>query len=96
MLRAVPGRSLPSLGPAKTAGPVDDALLDRLRSWRRERSQADGVPAYVVLHDSTLRDLASARPRSLHELAAVKGFGPTRIERYGDDLLELVTCQAGA
>ena len=96
VLRAVPGRSLPSLGPAKTAGPVDDALLDRLRSWRRERSQADGVPAYVVLHDSTLRDLASARPRSLHELAAVKGFGPTRIERYGDDLLELVTYQAEA
>ena len=45
------------------------------------------MPAYVVLHDATLRDLAAARPASLHELAAVKGFGPTKIERYGDDVL---------
>ena len=50
----------------------------------------DGVPAYVVLHDATLRDLAAARPASLHELAAVKGFGPTKIERYGDDVLAVV------
>ncbi len=48
------------------------------------------MPAYVVLHDATLRDLAAARPASLHELAAVKGFGPTKIERYGDDVLALV------
>jgi superfamily II DNA helicase RecQ len=47
----------------------------------------------VVLHDATLRDLAAARPASLHELAAVKGFGPTKIERYGDDVLKLLPPQ---
>ena len=50
----------------------------------------DGVPAYVVMHDATLRDLAAARPASLQELAGVKGFGPTKIERYGEDVLAVV------
>ena len=91
VLQAVPGAALPSLGP-KSGGPVDDSVVERLRSWRLERSREDGVPAYVVLHDATLRDLAAARPASLHELAAVKGFGPTKIERYGDDVLALRRC----
>ena len=89
VLNAVPVDDLPSLGP-KSVGPVDDSMVERLRSWRRERSREDGVPAYVVLHDATLRDLAAARPGSLHELAAVKGFGPAKIERYGDDVLAVV------
>jgi len=90
VLQAVPGRPLPAIGP-KPDAPADDALLSRLRSWRSERSRADGVPAYVVLHDSMLRDLAAARPTTRHELAAVKGFGPARIERYADEVLELVS-----
>jgi superfamily II DNA helicase RecQ len=89
LLRAELGVSLPSLGP-KSVGLVDDSVVERLRSWRSQRSREDGVPAYVVLHDATLRDLAAARPTTLHELAAVKGFGPTKIERYGDDVLALV------
>ncbi len=89
VLRAVPGGVLPSLG--STSATMDESVVERLRSWRRERSQADGVPAYVVLHDATLRDLAAVRPASLHELAAVKGFGPAKIERYGDDVIALVS-----
>jgi ATP-dependent DNA helicase RecQ len=89
VLHADPAAELPSLGP-KTSGPVDDATVGLLRAWRRERSQADGVPAYVVFPDATLRELAATLPTTHHELAAVKGFGPARIERYGDDLLELL------
>jgi ATP-dependent DNA helicase RecQ len=90
VLTADPAVPLPSLGP-KAAGPVDDATIERLRSWRRERSRADGVPAFVVLHDATLRELASVQPSSLRELAAVKGFGPAKLERYGDDVLAVLT-----
>ena len=72
------------------AAPADERLVDRLRSWRLERSQEDAVPAYVVLHDATLRELASLRPRTLDELASVKGFGPVKLERYGDDLLAVL------
>ncbi len=72
------------------AADVDEELVTRLRSWRLERSQEDAVPAYVVLHDATLRELAALRPRTLDELAGVKGFGPVKLERYGDDLLSVL------
>jgi ATP-dependent DNA helicase RecQ len=48
------------------------------------------VPAYVVLHDATLDELAARRPRTQGELAAVKGFGPAKLERYGPELLALL------
>ena len=69
---------------------VDEKLVTRLRSWRLERSQEDAVPAYVVLHDATLRELAALRPQTMDELAGVKGFGPVKLERYGDDLLSVL------
>ena len=72
------------------ADDIDEDLVTRLRSWRLERSQEDAVPAYVVLHDATLRELAALRPRSLDELAGIKGFGPVKLERYGDDLLSIL------
>ena len=72
------------------ADDVDEELVTRLRSWRLERSQEDAVPAYVVLHDATLRELAALRPQTLDELAGVKGFGPVKLERYGDDLLSVL------
>ena len=63
VLHAVPGRGA-AVARAEERGPVDDSVVERLRSWRLERSREDGVPAYVVLHDATLRDLAAARPRA--------------------------------
>ncbi len=89
VLHARPDADLPVLGQA-VAGPVDAAAAARLRDWRRERSQADGVPAYVVFPDATLRALAASKPGTRHELTAVKGLGPARIERYGDDILALL------
>jgi superfamily II DNA helicase RecQ len=68
---------------------VDGDIVARLRSWRLERSQLDAVPAYVVLHDATLEELAAVRPRTRDELSGIKGFGPVKVERYGDDLLAL-------
>ena len=89
MLRADPDASRPTLG-AAAEGPADEGLVERLRRWRLERSRTDGVPAYVVLHDATLRELAVSQPASHTELAAVKGLGPTKVERYGDDLLAVL------
>ncbi len=69
---------------------MDEDLVERLRGWRLERSREDEVPAYVVLHDATLRELAAVRPGSREELAGVKGLGPVKIDRYGDDLLAVL------
>lgn len=69
---------------------VDPDLAERLRAWRRERAGDDGVPAYVVFSDRTLRDLAGRRPTSPAELLAVHGFGPTKVTRYGADVLRVI------
>jgi superfamily II DNA helicase RecQ len=65
-------------------------LFDRLKEWRRNRAQADGVPAYVVFHDRTLTEIAERRCRDWADLAAVSGVGPAKLERYADEILTIV------
>jgi ATP-dependent DNA helicase RecQ len=73
-----------------TAPTPDDGLLDALRLWRRQRATADGVPAYVVAHDTTLAEIAGERPRSLPALRRVRGMGPMKLERYGKEILSVI------
>jgi DNA helicase-2/ATP-dependent DNA helicase PcrA len=74
-----------------TVVPVGDAqLFERLRDWRRERANADGVPPYVVFHDKTLAAIAQAKPTSSAALLEIDGIGPAKLERYDDDVLALV------
>ena len=74
---AAPRRSEEELPPA----------FRTLKQWRLERAKADEVPAYVVFHNSTLEQIAERGPRTLSELAAVPGVGPTKLERYGEEVL---------
>jgi ATP-dependent DNA helicase RecQ len=89
VLHVDPTAEVPAIRTGAALG-ADEGLVARLRAWRLERSRQDEVPAYVVLHDTTLQELAAARPRTKSELEGVKGFGPTKVERYGDDLLALL------
>ncbi len=59
-----------------------------LRQWRGEAARAQSVPAYVIFHDSTLRDIALRRPQHLDELATVNGVGAGKLERYGTAVLD--------
>ena len=61
--------------------------FDALREWRLERARQDEVPPYVVFHNTTLAAIARERPRTLAELATVPGVGPSKLERYGEDVL---------
>jgi ATP-dependent DNA helicase RecQ len=70
--------------------PADVGLLDRLKQWRLAEAKAQAVPAYVILHDSTLAELARRRPRALSDLAVVPGIGARKLERYGDALLGVI------
>jgi DNA helicase-2/ATP-dependent DNA helicase PcrA len=63
---------------------------DRLREWRKRRARIDGVPAYVVFHDRTLSEIARLRPRDRSGLASISGVGPTKLERYADEVLTVV------
>jgi DNA helicase-2/ATP-dependent DNA helicase PcrA len=69
---------------------ADGPLAEQLRAWRRKRAEADGVPAYVVFNDRTLAALTERLPRSRGELLAVEGIGPSKLDRYGDELLALL------
>jgi ATP-dependent DNA helicase RecQ len=66
---------------------VDRAVFDRLRAMRLDLARSRGVPPYVIFHDSTLRELARVRPRSMHELATVYGMGARKIESFGEAVL---------
>ena len=69
---------------------VDGGVLERLKAWRLERATSDGVPPYVVAHDAHLESIATRRPGTLEELARCDGIGPSRLDRYGDDILAVV------
>jgi DNA helicase-2/ATP-dependent DNA helicase PcrA len=62
-------------------------LAERLRAWRLARARADGVPPYVVFHDTVLHAIADAQPKSLGDLSQIAGVGPAKLERYGDAVL---------
>lgn len=80
------GRRAPLAAPTELWG-VPAAAEAALRAWRSQRSKADGVPAYVVLNDAHLRGIALARPSTAADLVACPGIGPTKLDRYGDDIL---------
>jgi DNA helicase II / ATP-dependent DNA helicase PcrA len=77
-------------GSAPTGSAPGGPTFEALRRWRRERAARDGVPAYVVFHDATLAAIASRRPRSLTDLRAISGVGPTKLARYGREVLAIV------
>ena len=63
---------------------------DRLHTWRKERARARGVESDVIVPRTTLHDLARRAPRTHHELATIKDFGPWRRDAYGDEILALL------
>ena len=81
-------RGAPRPLPVSPAG--GGALFDRLKEWRRKRAQTDDVPAYVVFHDRTLAEIADRKPGDRADLAAISGVGPAKLERYADEILEIV------
>ena len=85
------------LAPAPTgAGKAGDpTLLGALRGWRSQVARSRGVPAYVVLHDSTIDGIAAARPTTLNELRGIPGIGDKKLEHYGDELIALVKATLG-
>ena len=80
--RATPSADDPALDAAA------QSAFDALRAARLDIAQREGVPAYVVAHDRTLREIARLRPDSLAAMEAVPGLGPAKIARYGEALLD--------
>jgi DNA helicase-2/ATP-dependent DNA helicase PcrA len=76
--------------PLEGAGPESLAADEALRVWRKVRCDEDGVPAYIVLNNRQLEGVAAAMPSNDRELLACNGIGPTKLERYGEDILAVL------
>jgi DNA helicase-2/ATP-dependent DNA helicase PcrA len=77
------------------SGPEAAKVEAALRAWRKDRSRADGVAAFIVLSDRHLMGIAERRPASTRELEACPGIGPAKLAAYGDELLALVAAAVG-
>ncbi|AUH39927.1 DNA helicase RecQ [Streptomyces sp. CMB-StM0423] len=66
------------------------SLFERLRAWRGATAKEQGVPAYVIFHDATLRQIATERPGSLASLGSVSGVGENKLAKYGEAILQTV------
>ena len=84
------GRSIPAPVQARLheGAEVDPDLRDFLREWRRESAKEQGVPAYVVMHDTTLDAICRARPNSIRDLLMITGIGERKAELYGRQVLD--------
>ena len=69
----------------------DEAMLDALKAWRLETARAAEVPAYVVFTDATLMAIAEDRPKDLRALSSISGVGESKLERFGEQVLSIVT-----
>ncbi|MBM0233793.1 DNA helicase RecQ [Micromonospora sp. STR1_7] len=70
--------------------PAAAPVFERLRGWRAATAKEQGVPAYVIFHDATLRQIASDAPGTLAELSRVSGVGENKLAKYGEQILAVL------
>jgi superfamily II DNA helicase RecQ len=81
----------PAQADKPAAAQPDSQVLSALKAWRLQRAGADNLPAYVIAHDSVLELVALKLPATAGQLLALKGFGPAKVDKYGADILQLIT-----
>jgi ATP-dependent DNA helicase RecQ len=69
---------------------AEQAIFDKLRWWRVETARKHNVPAYVIFHDATMREIAKARPASFDDLRGVTGVGEKKLDTYGAEIIALI------
>jgi ATP-dependent DNA helicase RecQ len=74
--------------PAADLSPEAAPVFERLRAWRAATAKEQSVPAYVIFHDATLRQIATELPSTLAELGTISGVGENKLAKYGDGVLE--------
>ena len=85
---AKPGRAARTASAAAELPAAAAAIFEQLRAWRAATAKEQGVPAYVIFHDSTLRQIAAEPPATLAQLGTVSGVGETKLARYGQQILD--------
>ena len=88
--------NIPSLRPESATGGHDVLLFEKLRGLRKGLADELGVPAFVVFHDTTLRQMASEMPRSRADLLRIKGVGKEKLQRFGDYFVAAIVTHAAS
>ena len=86
----IPGAPM-NAGATRRARDEDSPLMNALVEWRLTAARSDGVPAYVIAPDTLLIDIAAQRPTTIPALRRMKGMGPSRLARYGNEIIEITT-----
>ncbi|MEU9886906.1 DNA helicase RecQ [Sphaerisporangium sp. NPDC051011] len=96
LFRREPEKPARAPKPRRSASPAADLaeeavpVFERLRAWRAATAKEQGVPAYVIFHDSTLREIAAVAPTSPDELGKVSGVGENKLAKYGRQVLDVL------
>ena len=101
MLRREPERAARAAKSARRAAPADlpaaaSPVFEQLRAWRAAAAKEQGVPAYVIFHDATLRQIAAEQPSTLAGLAKVNGVGEAKLAKYGQQILDTLAASVPA
>lgn len=72
-------------------GSVNEELREKLQEWRSARFKKDNIPAYAIMHQSTLMSIASLIPKTKAELIQIKGFSAAKFEKYGEEILKITS-----
>ncbi|GAA3604916.1 DNA helicase RecQ [Kineosporia mesophila] len=103
MMRTEPEKPARSSGSGRSSGgkaspaidltPEATVVFEKLRAWRAGVAKEQGLPAYVIFHDKTLRQIATLVPTSLQQLGTVDGVGQAKLEKYGEQVLETLSAE---
>jgi ATP-dependent DNA helicase RecQ len=83
--------AIPPESASNATADADPALFQRLREWRSAVARTEGIAAFMVFHDRTLNELAARKPADRSQLEAVPGIGPSKLDRYGEALLQILS-----
>jgi ATP-dependent DNA helicase PIF1 len=81
--------------PRLAVADYDEELFGKLRTWRIEQARRQSIAPFMVAHDSALQELARIKPISVQKLLGIKGFGPKKVEQYGESIVALVAAHTG-
>jgi superfamily II DNA helicase RecQ len=84
---------LPQSAPVEKPTPAwqENPVFQALRTWRTLKAREEGVPPYVIATNAELGAIAERKPKTLEELAGVKGFGKLKLDKYGREVLEVLS-----
>ncbi|MGH3625819.1 MAG: HRDC domain-containing protein, partial [Sciscionella sp.] len=85
---ARPGKPMRAAAAVADLSAQSKPVFESLRGWRAATAKEQGVPAYVIFHDATLREIVTRAPSSLAELGTVSGIGEAKLQRYGQQVLD--------